>query len=220
MEKADFVETYHLSEVREKLSRVSIANTSDMEKVLDTTLNLRTRVGDLLEVGKNDGLYEVRFSTDSYLERDHDSFVLAPFEKYRAMKKRIRVGILRKVFKSIGNPFISLAYSFKDGRNNHAMIIQYIQSTNRINQNIYDSLKSELGVNPHEFLLAHFLSRLSPILNAKPETNVLVSQHYTSRSAYPGLRDRFFDGEYRLNPKKERVRQILGEDNKWIKSRK
>ncbi|MBI3622650.1 hypothetical protein HY212_01040 [Candidatus Pacearchaeota archaeon] len=217
MENADFVETYHLSEVREKLSRDSIADTSDLGRVLDTAMSLRTRVGNL-EVGKNDGLYEIRFSTDSYLERSYESFVLAPFESYRPIKKLVRVGLLRKVFKKIGNPFISLAYSFENGR--PAVIIQYIQSTNRMDQSIYDSLKSELGVNPHEFLLAHFLSRLSPVLDARPETNVLVSDSYTSKSVYPRLRDRFFDGMYHLNPEKERVRQILGEDNAWIKSRK
>ena len=77
-----------------------------------------------------------------------------------------------------------------------------------------------MGVNPHEFLLAQFLYRLAPVLNTRSETDVFVSSKYTNRENYSKLRDRFFDGEYHLNPKKERVRQILGEDNAWIKSRK
>ena len=218
MARSDFVNAYNLSEAREKLSRDLISNTNDLGKIIDSAMGFRTRTVNC-EVGKNDGLYKIRFSSDSYLERYHNSFVLAPFETRRFLKKLSGVVVLRKFSRKFRNPFISLAYSLEEKQGDFSVTINYIQSTNRMKRDVYDSLKSELGANPHEFLLAHFISRLSPVLNASPNTEVKINLNKTHKPVYPKLRDRFFDKKYALNPKKERVIQILGEDNLWLREK-
>lgn len=146
--------------------------------------------------------------------------MLAPFCGFRPLKKLLGVGFLKRLSKKWRNPFISLAYGFQKEEDDTSVNINYVQSTNRMNQEVYDSLRSSLGVNPHEFLLAHFIYRLSPILDARPNVDVILSSRNTLNSIYPKLRDRFFDEKYHLNPQKERVTQLLGKNNSWIKSRR
>lgn len=81
----------------------------------------------------------------------------------------------------------------------------------------YQKMKEELeGVRPHEFLVAHFLARIAQTLDKHPKTGVFIAPHYLDKPVYPTLRDRFFDDNYSLNPNRERVQQILGEDNTWL----
>lgn len=168
--------------------------------------------GDYQVVGSN-GFYQPRFSTDNYLERDYPSFVLANLESPPLWERVFR-------WRRTRNPLISLAY-YPQEDSGTTVTIQYVQSTNRMTREIYDDLKKSLSVNPHEFLLAHFLHRISPVLDVRPETRVsLDSRYVNSNRVYKHLRDRFFDRDYLLNPGKERVRQILGENNSWLQSRK
>lgn len=218
----DFIEAYNLSKTRKKLSRGLRGSPNKLGRMLNSAMGFRMRFGDL-EIGKNDGLYTIRFSSDNYRERNYDSFVLAPFEDHRFFKKLSGRKFVSRFVKETWNPFISLAYSSYQGKKEEdstCVFINYIQSTNRINQEVYSDLTSALGGNPHEFLLAHFLARLSPILDVMPDTDVIMDEKYVGHPVYRRLRDRFFDKNYNLNPNKERVRQILGEENSWIQSRK
>ena len=78
----------------------------------------------------------------------------------------------------------------------------------------YQSLKRKLGVRPHELLVAQFLARIAPIMDMRPQTKLLLEE--SSLSSRKTIRDRFFDKEWSLNPNKERVHQIFGEDNRWL----
>ncbi len=49
-----------------------------------------------------------------------------------------------------------------------------------------------------------------------PETLKSMKSQLTM---YSGLRDRFLDNEFRLNPNRARVKELLGSDNMWIKTR-
>ncbi|MBI2045538.1 hypothetical protein HYT23_05770 [Candidatus Pacearchaeota archaeon] len=219
MERTDFIGEYHLGEARRRAVKDLNVDGSNLGEMVNSAVSPRTCVTDL-EVGKNDGLYIIRFSSDNYTENNYDSFVLAPFSNSRLLKIFPLIWPMKTILKTSRNPFISLAYSSYGGGDNPNVTIEYIQSTNRMKRDVYDSLQSKLGANPHEFLLAHFLSRISSVLDARPEVDVRVSSQYTLNSICPRLRDRFFDRRYNLNPKKERVRQILGKDNAWLKYRK
>ena len=71
-----------------------------------------------------------------------------------------------------------------------------------------------MGARPHEFLVAQFLSRVAPILHVRPQTKVVL--HESDSTSRKSIRERFFDKEWRLNPGKERVQQILGPENAWL----
>jgi hypothetical protein len=98
------------------------------------------------------------------------------------------------------------------------IVIGYIQSNSTLDTlDKYLSLKEDLGVRPHEFMVAQFLARIAPALDEHPNAGVFLALHYVNKPVYTTIRDRFFDRNYSLNPNKERVRQILGENNTWLK---
>ncbi|MBI2045537.1 hypothetical protein HYT23_05765 [Candidatus Pacearchaeota archaeon] len=97
------------------------------------------------------------------------------------------------------------------------IIIGYIQTPSYVDFEAYGRIKSDLGVRPHDLILAHFLDRISPVLDKFPDTNVFFSPIYLEKSVYPFLRDRFLDGDYFLNPRRVRVQQIMGGENFWLR---
>ncbi len=113
-------------------------------------------------------------------------------------------------------PLVALRYGLY--LNPQELVIGYVQSDARLDTfESFQELRKELGgVRPHELLVAEFLARSSAALNAFPNIGVFVAPHYLSKPLYPKLRDRFFDDNYALNPNRERVIQILGEDNAWL----
>lgn len=115
-----------------------------------------------------------------------------------------------------GFPAVALRYGIREKE----FAIGYVQSHAYLDTlESFQKLKKDLGgVRPHELLVAHFIARVASVLNEHPETKVIVSPFYTDKPLYPKLRDRFFDKNYSLNPNRERIRQILGEDNSWLDS--
>jgi len=110
-------------------------------------------------------------------------------------------------------PAVSLRYGFYP----QEIVIGYIQTHADLDTfKHYAEMKRDLGARPHEFLVAQFLARIAHTLSEFPDTGVFVAQHYIDKPVYPTLRDRFFDENYSLNPNRERVRQILGENNLWL----
>ena len=94
--------------------------------------------------------------------------------------------------------------------------VGYIQTPYNVYFEDYKKIKSELGSRPHELIFAHFLNRITPILNELPDTNLSFSPFYLEKSLYAPLRDRFLNKKYNLNPNKARVQQILSKDNNWL----
>lgn len=92
--------------------------------------------------------------------------------------------------------------------------ICYVQTMAGMDKDTYRHATQVLGARPHEFIVAQFLARVAPILDARPQTKVVL--HESDLHSRKTIRDRFFDKNWRLNPEKERVRQILGEDNTWL----
>ena len=152
-------------------------------------------------------------------------------------------------------PIAGLSHSVLTGSNGDEIMINLIQATRETEKEKIDEMKTQLGgVHPFEFLMAHFLERISPVLNDKPGTNVRMDnkiprlktgrvwlqekleteqEHHMQESlklslyqtnaelaVYCSIRDRFFDKDGNLNPNRIRVRQILGENNNWMKQRK
>lgn len=211
----NFREIYQLDKSERMLSKTSKIGGKSLEGRIKNTLDFGVPFGKY-EIRKNGESDEIRFSSDNYRENHYDTLIVGDSEK-RTLFKKIKERIL-KTIKKRENPFIVLAY---DSENDESTIrIQYIQSTNRMKKTVYQNLNSTFNVNPHEFLLAQFLYRISPILDSSPEIKVKVQDWYLDKNpVYSKLRDRFFDSKYNLNPNKERVKQILGENNSWLKSR-
>ena len=97
------------------------------------------------------------------------------------------------------------------------IVVGYIQTPYDVSFEDYRRMKSNLEVRPHDLILAHFLDRISPVLNKFPDTNVFFSPIYLDKPVYPLLRDRFLDGDYLLNPNRTRVQQIMGRENSWMR---
>ncbi len=82
-------------------------------------------------------------------------------------------------------------------------------------ETLLDSLD---GVNPGELLIQNFIKRAKPILEAMPDTEiVLVGESFRmdpdkTRRVYKPLRDRFFKRNWHLSTDKKRVQEILGEE--------
>lgn len=112
----------------------------------------------------------------------------------------------------VSNPLTVLRYGVYPRR----ILIGYTQTPSGVTPEDYFDMRSYLGERPHELLFAHFLDRLSPVLDRFPDTEVLFAPTYLHKPVYPFLRDRFLDKHYFLNPGKERVQQILGENNSWL----
>jgi len=112
-----------------------------------------------------------------------------------------------------GKPILALRYGIYDDE----FVIAYAQTPSEVTLDDYLTVKDDLGVRPHEFLFAQFIARAAPILNKYPATGVYVAPHYQNKPVYPTLRDRFFDRHYSLNPWRQRVQEILGADNAWLK---
>lgn len=97
------------------------------------------------------------------------------------------------------------------------IVVGYIQTPDKVGFGDYLRVKSDLEERPHDLIFAHFLDRISPILDKFPNTNMYFSPIYLNKPVYPFLRDRFLDSDYFLNPRRERVEQILGEQNSWLR---
>lgn len=225
MAEKDFRKVYHLNELPEMDSIFLNSRESKLVGKINESIDVNSSIGNYM-VRKSCSRDRISFSTDNYTEVSYQSLILRfikdPLDERSIFKKvsdRYKTLIHKKKSEKTNNPLMSLAYRLEKTKGQSEIIIKYIQSTNRMNQEIYDSMKKSFGVNPHEFLLAQFLYRVSPILNFEPNMAVNMLER-TSGGLYQKLRDRFFDSNYNLNPKKERVIQILGEDNNWIKARK
>lgn len=109
-------------------------------------------------------------------------------------------------------PLLALRY----GIYRKELVIAYAQTPSEVSLGDYLMAKEDLRVRPHDFLVAQFLARTAPILDKFPETAIHVAPHYLSKPVYPALRDRFFDRDYALNPRRQRVQDILGADNTWL----
>ncbi|MBI3622648.1 hypothetical protein HY212_01030 [Candidatus Pacearchaeota archaeon] len=97
------------------------------------------------------------------------------------------------------------------------IVLGYIQTPFDVSFEDYKRMKSDLEVRPHDLIFAHFLDRISPVLDKFPDINVFFSPIYLHKPVYPFLRDRFLDDGYLLNPNRARVRQIIGRENSWLR---
>ena len=210
MEK-NFREIYQLQITETILSQNSFATEDSLEEKVNKMMKITALFGNI-EIRKNNPSDNICFSTDSFYEDHYDSLILKKLTPSRAK-------LLEKFFPTEKNPLISLAYFFVK-YSEPKIKIKYIQSTNYINPDKYAQIRESLHVNPHEFLLAQFLFRISSVLDKEPETKVTISTEYLWNNAvYFHLRDRFLDKKYNLNPNKERVIQILGQENAWLKNK-
>ena len=162
-------------------------------------------------------IYEdVRFSTDKWNDPSPEIFVLGIYRKW-------------KILENITKPIAALRYYTGSGFGGMHWIdfpswnrdpenflgIYYVQTMTKVSKRDYQDAIEILGSRPHELLVANFLSHIAPIIDSRPQTKVVLQpSHRTSRKT---LRDRFFDKNWELSPNKQRVRQLLGEDNAWLK---
>ena len=210
MKEIDFIKRYHLSGLKENLLKVLDPKEKNLEKLLNSVMEFETHFKNY-EVRKNRESDKILFSKDNFLENRYDSLILTESENYVGEEINFK-----KSKSQEKNPLISLAYLLIKGNYNPRIRIIYIQSTNIMSEQLYSSLKSKLGVNAYELLLAQFLFRLSPVLNLNSGIDIRSDSPCHKNNVYQRLRDRFWDRNNYLNPKKERVIQLLGKDNSWI----
>jgi len=213
MSERDFVKLYGLDGIREEIQESMSHNNrfEDLGKAFSLATdsqnyNVRRRT-------END---EVRFSTDCYNERSRAVLLLEANVRYAWSWKRRTWSLLKR-------PRIVTALRFDTSRYNinyHNIKVDYIQSVSGIMFKQYQDVQDLLGMRPHELLFAHFVARIAPVLDAYPDINVylskkrdsnrLIAERFCKKSSYQEF--------YKLNPNKERVRQIFGAESPWLKA--
>jgi hypothetical protein len=123
----------------------------------------------------------------------------------------------------VGSPVSCLFWGIMPG----LVDISVVQRTSGGDVNL---AKQALGEHPHTFLVGKFIQSLAGVLDGFTDATItldLMGRHHGKwvlgdDPVYHHIRDRFFDREkWSLNADRLRVRELLGEDNRWIaKNRK
>jgi hypothetical protein len=227
MNKTDYREFYRLNPSIRKGSKV-IQNPNDSSslcKLVDSMMGF-TVEDSVFRIRRRKDDEKVRFSKDKYNDMASEILVLSEHRK----KRKIFTSAIKTI------PIVALRYQAVSGSNLNQLYnmkwdddpdwkwdpenylgICYVQTLTKIKRTAYQKVAEKLGSRPHEFMVAQFLARIAPVLNIRPQTKVILQE--ARSSSRKTIRDRFFDKQWRLNPNKERVRQILGEDNAWLDPR-
>lgn len=148
--------------------------------------------------------------------RDDITFGRPKLDQYFAIPPNSEDVLLLSAGKETSFEFRKPILALRYGIYADEFVIGYAQTPSEVTLEDYFTVRDDIGVRPHEFLFAHFIARVAPILNKYPAIGVYVAPHYLDKPVYPTLRDRFFDAHYILNPKRQRVQELLGEDNEWL----
>ena len=108
------------------------------------------------------------------------------------------------LFESPDRPLMALKWELGA----HRFTIPFIQ---RLPGADLSSVKKRTGVHPSEVLVSECVARLKPVLQVFNDLPVIFEGHFAGPNAAP-IRDRFFSRKgWRLDPKKQRVADLLGE---------
>lgn len=203
MTSTNFNELYGLNDfpglVQERLERLNGNNSR--RNSLDAALEVETHFGHY-GVHRRNERDIVRFSTDNYRESSSNVLLLSiPIRSpwYSIRRKREII--------------VALKYRPHEG----GIDIEYEQSVSGIGLEKYKLVQETLGARPHELLAAHLIARVAPVLDMYPDMNVrFLREGVSQRIVTERFAKKNEGGGYRLNPKKERVKQIFGSESDWL----
>jgi len=212
----------------------STKRVADLESSIDGDMPLDQAVDKMMRFIAGDNKYllhrridgeSVEFGEDHYNDRAPGLLVLSVHSRrWKILGSKttpvvaLRYQVVRDSY--LGNSYSNDWKSDPDWKNDpeNYLGICYVQTLTNIDEGAYSKATKILGIRPHEFIVAQFLSRVAPILHTRPQTKVILNG--SKLASRKNIRDRFFDKQWRLNPNKNRVRQILGEENEWLKPEK
>ena len=221
MSRVDYRKAYRLEQ--------SLRDSSDIVASLEEGSSLDSAVDQVMRVGSRSPVYKlhrrvpgegVRFSSDAYNDTSPEMLVLSIHGKRWEILGSKTTPVVALRYQAVRNTGLS-NYSLNWGNfpnwdhdPQNYLGICYVQTMRGIDRDAYMDATEILGSRPHEFIVAQFLSRIAPVVRSRPQTKVVLqSSTLTSRKT---IQERFFDKGWRLNPNKERVRQIFGPDNIWL----
>lgn len=222
MSQVDYRGVYRIDSGKHSLdSKTLFGANFHLDEVVDRAMRKPTK-NNRYKLHRRGLTEKVKFSTDKYNDPSSEILILSLYEKGWSIfgkKTKPIVALRYQAVKKTGHNDYGIKWSeFPDWNNDpeNFLGICYVQTMTGVDQKDYKKATEVLGSRPHEFLVAHFLSRVAPIVDAQPETKVVLQPSLlTSRKT---IRDRFFGKNWQLSPDKERVKQILGHDNAWLKA--
>lgn len=208
----------------------SIEKAPKLTTILENDMPLCQVVDEAVGFGASDKKYRVHrrahneaveFSTDKFNDAVPEILVLNVYGKKWDMIRRKTIPVVALRYQVGKRSYINefgirnwAEYPDWNKDPENYLGICYVQTMTGVNVGLYREATQILDVRPHEFITAQFLSRVAPVLHARPQTKVVLKG--TTLTSRKELKERFFDKKWRLNPNKERVRQILGPENAWL----
>lgn len=214
MSKIDYHEIYRIKPQGNSLdSKFFIKENSSLDEVVERVLD-RNIETDNYRIHKRNPYAPVRFSTDGFSDISENILILNTNRDCETSGNKTKPIVALRYESATKGYAWDIFPSWNEDHENF-LGIRYVQTLAGINKNDYLSAAKTLGSRPHELLVANFLSQIAPIINLRPQTKVVLEP--SSLTSKKTIRDRFFDKNWELNPNKERVRQLLGPDNAWLK---
>ncbi len=210
MTNIDYKTLYGLRDLDESIQERLRRLNGDNSRLnsLDAALRVETKTP-YYTVRRKRGTERINFSADNFKAKSPNILLLSETKglwPFRLEKKVVALGY----------------YPSKKG-----IWIQFAQSVSGIGLEQYQSFQKRIGIRPHELLVAHLVARVAPILDKYPDMNIEFPEIDINlpgkREAQRIINERFAgktnpnDNTYELNPRKDRVKQIFGEDSPWLK---